>query len=329
MNNIPIFFTFNNDYTIPAAVAFFSLLNKAKENVFYEMYILHSDITEENQKLLLNIVAKFKNAKLIFSNTKDFLKEEWSKGNFEGHQNKHQFTSETLIKCFGAKFFPQYDKIIYSDVDIVVTEDISDIYTINLNDKYIAGVKSPFTLWSKDELSHLDEKHYNMLKNSYLGGGIWVMNLKKIREDKLEQKIINIINDNSIIKRWPDQDIINIVCENKVEFLPLNYISYPYLNDLLKKQDFVSTYSREELFDSIINPKIIHYAAVKPWNGSPHKKEIWWEIFNYLELPKTKIFKDSEDNRIKRKYKRLLIILTFIFILLSILNSLICFLIFS
>ena len=63
MKKIPIFFTFNNDYSVPAAVAFYSLLNKAKQDVYYEMYVLHSDITTMNQKLLQDIVLKFKNAK--------------------------------------------------------------------------------------------------------------------------------------------------------------------------------------------------------------------------------------------------------------------------
>ena len=53
---------------------------------------------------------------------------------------------------------------------------------------------------------------------------------------------------------WPDQDIINIACKGKVGFLPLNYISYPYMMNLLSLPDFKSDYSREKLYDSIINP---------------------------------------------------------------------------
>lgn len=58
---IPIFFTFDDNYVVPAAVAFYSLLKHTKEDIFYKMYVLHADITEENQQLLLNIVAKCEN----------------------------------------------------------------------------------------------------------------------------------------------------------------------------------------------------------------------------------------------------------------------------
>ena len=304
MKEIPIFFTFDDNYAVPAAVAFYSLLNKAADNIFYEMFVLHSNITEENQRMLKNVVSKKGNGKLEFINTNNFLKNEWSKGNFEGHQNKNQFTAETILKCFGAKFFPQYDKIIYSDVDIVVTDDISELYELDLSDNYLAAVRGVFNKYLPNELSHFKPEHYEVLKDNYFAGGIWVLNLKKIRENNLEEKMIDIINDNTITKRWPDQDIMNIACANKVCYLPLNYISYPYLIDVIKEPDFVSDYSREELYDSIINPKIIHYAAGKPWHNNAKKAQIWFEIFDYLNLPETKIFKNLNTNKLQKKYKK-------------------------
>ena len=163
--NIPIFFTFDNNYVIPAAVAFFSLLNKAKKSVFYDMHVLHSDITTDNETLLQNVVSRFKNASLEFKNTHGFLKNEWQKGNWEGHQNKNKFTLDTVIRCFAADFFPQYDKIIYSDVDIVVKEDISELWDIDLTDKYLAAVQSSLLKYCPSELSHLSPELYEKFKD--------------------------------------------------------------------------------------------------------------------------------------------------------------------
>ena len=321
MKTIPIFFTFDNNYVEPAAVAFYSLLNKAKSDVFYKMYVLHSDITKDKQNLLMNIVQRFENAQLKFVDTKSEFKKEWENGSFNSKYANSTFTISTLIKCFGAKFFPQYEKIIYSDVDIVVTDDISEIFDIDLTDKYVAGVKGAFSKYFKNELSHLKPEHFEMLRDKYIAGGIWVMNLKKIREDNLEEKMCQIINDTSIEKRFPDQDIINISCEGKVGYLPLNYISYPYMIDLLQKPDFISDYSREELYDSIINPKIIHFAAGKPWNSNPQYSNLWWTIFSYLGLEKTKIFKNVKDK--SKKYKKLYNIFLICFIISLVINCII------
>lgn len=298
MKNIPIFFSFDNNYTIPAAVAFYSLLNKAKDDVFYEMIVLHSDISEENQRLLEKIVNLSEKGKIIFKNTQFFLDDYWKQGNFEDKNKGCYFTVDTIVRCFAAKFLPEYDKVIYSDVDIVVMDDISELYDVDLTNKYIGACKSVMLQYEKEELSHLKPEHYNLYKDSYFIGGIWVLNLKKIREDNLEEKMIDIIKDNTIIKRWNDQDIMNIACENKVAYIPINYISYPNLDEYLVKDDFISPYTREELYDSIINPKIIHYAAVKPWNSVCAKTEIWWDIFHYLNLPITSIFKSTKPKNV-------------------------------
>ena len=242
-NIIPIFFSFDNNYVVPAAVAFWSLLNRADSNVFYEMYVLHHDIIPENEKLLLSVVDRFKNARLKFIDTKGFMQTEWQQGNVEGHNKKDQFTSETFIKCFAARFFPQYDKIIYSDVDVVFMDDISEIYNIDLKNNYVAGVKDPFLKYSSYELSHLKPIVLEFLKDCYLCGGIWVLNLDLIRKDNLENKMRKIIADDSIVKRWPDQDIMNIACEGRVTFLPLNYIACVYIRvsryvRFIKKTEF-------------------------------------------------------------------------------------------
>ena len=163
-------------------------------------------------------------------------------------------------------------------------DDISELFNFDIKDVYVAGVKNPFMKWNEFELSHLSKQNYDKLKDSYIAGGILIMNLKKIREDNIEKKMIKVIIDNTIEKRWNDQDVINIACEGCVKFLPLNYISYPYLIDLITKKDFLSHYSNKELFDSIINPKIIHYASEKPWNGNPRLSQFWWQIYEYLKL---------------------------------------------
>ena len=307
MKIIPIFFAFDNNYVEPAAVAFYSLLNKTKDDVFYEMYVLHSDIGEERQKILFDIVRNFNNTQLTFVDTSDKFVNMWDNGNFNCNYANSVFTPDTITRCFASEFFPQYERIIYSDVDIIVMDDISKIYDIDLTNKYVAGVKNPFLRWNKEELSHFKFEHQEFLKNKHIADGIWVMNLKKIREDNLNIKMLEVINDKTIEKRFPDQDIMNISCNGKVGFIPLNYISYPYMVDLLANPNFVSDYTKEELYDSIINPKIIHFAAQKPWNGMPNYSNLWWTYFNYLNLEKTKIFKDaiSSEKRKIKKYKRL------------------------
>ena len=276
------------------------------------MYVLHSGIAKENRALLQSVVSRFENASLTFIDTGDFLLREWQKGNFDGHQRRTQFPLEVIIRCFAAKFFPQYDKIIYSDVDVVFKDDISELYDIDLTGKYLAAVRDPFLKFSKTELAHLPLKERDRLDSEYFAGGILVFNLAQIRKDNLEDEMLKVINDDTVVKKFPDQDVMNIACKGKVAYLPLNYIAFPYLLDYLQKPDFVSHYSRDELFDSIINPKILHFAAFKPWKAEGPRWEEWWSIYRYLNLPKTKLIAvdyTRYKNRV-RKLRRVIRILS-------------------
>jgi len=301
MKKIPIFFTFDDNYVEPAAVAFYSLLNKAKKEVYFEMYVLTSNLLTFRKQVLLDVVNQFTNANLTFIETNGFLQDKWNNSTFSSNEGGSKFTSDAIVRCFSAKFFPQYHKIIYSDVDVIFVDDISELYELPLENKYVAAVRNPFMKYNSYELSHLKDEHYKLLKDTYFAGGIWVLNLEEIRKDNLEEKMMAIIEDKSIIKRWNDQDIMNIACDNKVEYIPLNYISYPYLSELLDRKDFISHYTNKELYDSIINPKIIHFAAKKPWNNNPEYANLWWSIFNFLDLEETKIFDKSKSNINKLK----------------------------
>jgi len=314
MIRIPIFFTFDEGYVNQAAVAFYSLLAHARSGVAYDMFVLHHDITEKSQKLLLSVCARWLESKLSFVDTGDFMLEEWRKGNWEDNQNHNRFTSDAVVRCFCAKFFPQYDKIIYSDVDVVFADDISELWNLELEDAYLAGVRGVNIKYHPMALSHLKPEHYEMLKDKYISGGIWVLNLAKIREDRLEERMLEIVRDDTIIKRWNDQDVMNIACAGKVKFLPLNYISLPFLDEIMRMPNFDSYYSRDELYDSVIRPKILHYAGTKPWQVQMNWDYDWWNIVDYLGLDvKRPVPLAAEDSsvhalkRAKRRYRALFI----------------------
>jgi len=287
MKSIPIFFTFDDNYTIPAAVAFNTLLKRAPEDVFYKLYVLNNGMMEENLNILYEVVNQYQNVSLEFRKTDGFLQDEWEHGSFFGHQENKQFTMETLYRCFAAKFFPEYDKIIYSDVDIVIMDDISELYDVNLENKYIGAVKYVFNKFHyKQQFGYMKPEYVEKFKDTYFVGGVWVLNLKKIREDNLEEKMKEIICDNSLEKAYLDQDVMNFACDNNVEYISLRYISYPYMESSLSKmkEPLDTSYTPFEIWESIYFPKILHYAAKKPWNGRARKSEVWFAALNELPI---------------------------------------------
>ena len=162
---IPIFFTFDNNYAAQCGVTFESLLYNAHKSVFYELYILSDFISEENQNKLHQIVNKYNNATLeiiILNENKISFH-----NNFSRQISDTVLTKEALYRCVPTmvEAFDKYDKIIYSDVDIVVMKDISQLYDIDLEDKYLASFKTPAFL--SHETEHLEQS----IRDQYFWGG--------------------------------------------------------------------------------------------------------------------------------------------------------------
>lgn len=115
-----------------------------------------------------------------------------------------------LIRAAYAKIFPDLDKILSLDIDTIVQEDISNLWEIDLSNYYVAGVK--------------DTPEFNK-KRLYINGGVLLQNLKKIREDKMDDKMIFYLNH--FKKDYAEQDALNELYRNHILELPSEYNSHP------------------------------------------------------------------------------------------------------
>jgi len=297
---IPVMHCFNNDYVIPAAVAFHSMLEHANPKYQYKLYVLHSDITEGNQDKLHQEVAKFSNASLEFIDMRDKFKDLFDKTQVKAH-----FSKEMFYKFLPASLFPQYDKIIVSDVDVVYLGDISlSYFSFDADeDFYFAGIKAAILKdsWIQNFIDNykrnFSDEEFKKIKTC---GGYYVFNLKKLRQDDMEQKFIEYVSKNAKRLIQPEQDAINICCYPKIKDLSLNYVACSYLYDIYKaEEDFDNdqNYSKEELKDAMANPIQLHYAThVKPWNTPAcTKAEEWFKVLTKTEFLKDYLASQSKE----------------------------------
>lgn len=291
---IPIFFAFDNNYVIPASVAFYSLISNANPSYDYIFYILHEDITTCNQELLQKTVSGFGNVSVIFKNMEDSFKKEWEEISGKGH-----YTKECLYKLIPMLEFHDHDKIIWSDVDVLFKDDISEIFFLLKDDSYIAGVRVCGKLNQYYEFMNMPDDLKQTLKSG-IGAGILVYNLKKMRNDNIYEQMITTLDNLKHLIVQPEQDILNVVLKNKIDFLPLRYCFCTYMYNLYKHKTkmnlkvkgnllnylfkfyrsnlkYDSVYSENELVEAFYNPAIIHYAtSTKPWNTFFTKRKSDW-----------------------------------------------------
>lgn len=99
MEIIPVFFTFDKYYVIAAEVAIYSLLKHASSKYEYKLYILHTNISPRQQKDLIKLVNRFKNASLCFISTLSF------NDDIKTFQNKSHFSGEIFLNLSLLRYF--------------------------------------------------------------------------------------------------------------------------------------------------------------------------------------------------------------------------------
>lgn len=269
MNSIPIILAADNNYAPYMSVAMISILENAKNNAFFDFFLLVPDSFKEEYKnkiekdcsFYLNKELHFINMKNSFSQTKRMIE---------------HISEQTYYRLLAAEILPQkYDKCLYLDIDVIVNSDLSQMFEIDLADNYVAGVKAPGYHFPDDGNRAYCEKIGIPSIEQYINAGVILLNLKKIRENNLTPILCE-----EALKNYPtvDQDVINKMFYDRILHLPFKYnVMTPrvYNDDSLLQKCFTF----DEIQEARNNPLIIHYAdKVKPWNNPfTIMSDIWWK----------------------------------------------------
>ena len=130
------------------------------------------------------------------------------------------------IRAAFTKLFPYHDKILSIDCDTIVTADISELWDFDMSDCHVAMTP---------ETTH-DRPYWN--------NGICLMDLKRIREDGLDDLMIQELN--TTFHRYVGQDV---------------------MQKYLRIKNLPSVYNASKFTAPCLEPKILHYADRTDWRG--------------------------------------------------------------
>jgi lipopolysaccharide biosynthesis glycosyltransferase len=307
---ISILHCFDDNFVIPAGVAIHSLLRHADPTCHYRINILHSNITPANQSRLRETVADFKNATLEFIGMNDRFAEL-----FENTKTKAHYSKEMFYKFLACSIFPNLEKILVSDVDVVFQGDVSrDFLDFPVeSDFYLAS--SPSLVREESwvaEFSKGYERDFTLeeIRKLKFGAGYYIANLKLMREDGLEEQFLRCARDNAWRLLQPEQDVINLVCFPKIVVLPADSMVCTYSYDFYREEaDFERdlNYTGEEVRRALSNPIQLHYAgSTKPWNKPDSvKSDVWFEALTHTPFLKDHLAVLGRRIEEAEKYKEL------------------------
>jgi lipopolysaccharide biosynthesis glycosyltransferase len=262
---VPIVFCTTDAYVPPLSVAMQSIMeNAGAGGSEYRFFVLQQGVSVKNQELLHAQVKRFGGFSLDVIDVTRYI---------EGITFYNlNFSIAAYFRFLAPYLLQEYERIIYLDCDIICLTDIALLLAYDYG-AYVLGaahrVISDDTDWAwvKEYAKNIGLSDYR----NYFNSGVLVINTKKWRDMISQEAILEMAAATTYI--FPDQDMLNVLCEDKVCWFPMQWnsmmdIDIPSISD----EQF------HEYHVSRTKPCIIHLNADKPWkknSGTERTKRVW------------------------------------------------------
>lgn len=296
-----VFFFSSDLYMCLAAVSMISMLENNKTIGKIHFYIADDGIKHETKEKLAEVISKY-NADITYIHLPD--PSELLDFPFK---DRYQIGHSYPRMCI-ARLLPEtLERVLILDSDTLVLRDLSDLWNIDLGNNIMAGVIDCMNLKAFNRQFALEEGQF------YCNAGMFLVDMKKWREQKIEDKIIYTIKEHNGNIFFFEQTLMNYSCRGKIMKLHPEYNSYTLFyafeyENLIKWRRPTVFYSKSEVQEAVDHPKIIHftrnfYMKSHPWKkGSEHPLT---EVYRgYMHMtPWIKLWEDNRTPKQERRYR--------------------------
>lgn len=258
-------------------------------DIYFKLFVVHNDISQAQQEKLHLTIKPFSHfASLDFIDAQNLLQEIW-----KNYPHQYHFSYEMLYKLIAPSLFPQYEKIIISDVDVVFLGDVSkSFFDFNIDENYLVGgvvsnnpekfLPLPKKGW-RSQYKNLNPDELEAIQYG-IAGGYLIVNLKQWREEKTQEEALRYLKNNAHRLVLAEQDVLGIMSHKRIKKISPAHIvghsSWVVLGDSWEKFK-PNIYTQEEIIQARDHPIQLHYVgANKPWNTPSEPKSDLW--FYYL-----------------------------------------------
>ncbi|WP_251213098.1 DUF4422 domain-containing protein [Adlercreutzia murintestinalis] len=188
---------------------------------------------------------------------------------------------ETFYRFLILEVMAAYDQVLYLDSDMIIDHDIFPLLTTALNNDLIGAVIDADYLAQLNNFDMIDGDSKESSRRiysegvlgladpfSYFQAGVLLLNIQALREVISLEDLMRMASSDQYI--YMDQDILNVVCQGRVQFLDMRWnVMMDHHNgegrgNLIKR--FTPAEISKGYFESRKDPFIIHYAgSEKPW----------------------------------------------------------------
>lgn len=287
-SSVSVMFAVTSSWLIPLAVAIRSLCLRSDPRRSYELHIVHHGLKERQMKELEKAVSGHPHVSMGFSTLPEKLLRVLN------DRDCGRFSPLTYGRLMAADMFPRCDRLVYLDVDVLLNGDVAELYEADLQGAPIGAVRDCAVLQSMGN-GRLPE-HLEYISGMgvtsphlYCNTGVMVMDLRKMREQETEDRLLRLLESHPESFPYADQDIINIVFHGRIAPLPIHWnyhfqfeLHHAGMTDLISGTEFEEAPS---LFEGR-SWKLFHLVGdYKPWLPPDMEKTyhrlylaLWWPV---------------------------------------------------
>ena len=251
---IPIFFAVDDEYIPFLAVALQSIVEHSTDEYYYVIKILYTNISEENKEKINKYTKE--NINIEFVDLNYYI--EKIKGKL---YTRDYFSMTTYFRLFISNLYPQYNKAIYLDSDIVLLTDVAKLYNEDIGDNLVGAVPDDIIQQNQVFQEYVEKVVGVASYKNYFNAGMLIMNLDQLRKNKFQEKFLYLL-ENVKYSVVQDQDYLNRICKGRVKLLDIGWNVMPNATKDVNEEDI----------------KLLHYNyQYKPWHydNIPYGNYFW------------------------------------------------------
>lgn len=187
-------------------------------------------------------------------------------------RSRNRFGAEAHFRLLAPTLLPGVCKAVYLDADLVVLNDVAGLFDTDVSGRLLAAAHDPDT---EGQVAGYDPMVRPYLEKivglrdlgAYFQSGVLVLNLEELRRRHSISEMVGLALSRSW--RWPDQDILNLLCQGDYTRLDMRWnVLFDWQG--LRRAHIVgqaSKATREAYEAARRDPWIVHYAGPdnRPW----------------------------------------------------------------
>lgn len=266
-NEMNIAIALNSKYMRYAYVMLTSLFIHHPDTVIH-VYALHMDLTDSDKEALASLGTQHGcELHYLYIDPVDFS---------DKLPTTEAWSLETYFRLqLIDKLPPNVDRILYLDIDMIISGSLTELYQEDFEDKLFCACKDMSVDGRFSDIRNALFDPFYEHGFVYFNAGIMLWNIKELRGRYSFAYYMQLAADLNYQILAPDQDLLNYTHWQQVKYVD----EYKY--DLFSRFAHSNgiTYA-----DVIREVHVVHFAGYKPWSGEyVHYdiEQIWWDYAKF------------------------------------------------